>query len=219
MLFSSCSHIFAFFFNLSFVRNFCGYRKFDCTRIYANANFSKFTDLKNRGFQKFIYIVGQIFEPPDFWGLLILKNLHLHKVEYNRIFDIHRNFEQSLNWRKKQKCASLKKIRSIHFFWLGDRGSGIYIFSGEPHFLERGHKIFEFSNTLQARCACRMFWLVRNFCLAHKSFHFFQRVLAESVLHEKYKPRYAENFEQMLDLWTMQESLLFFGKKLCRLKM
>ena len=105
-----------------------------------------------------------------------------------------------------------KKYASFTFFG-GDRGSGIYIFSGEPHFLERGHKIFEFSNILQARCACRMFWLVRNFCLAHKSFHFFQRVLAESVLHEKYKPRYAENFEQMLDLWTMQELLLFFSGK------
>ena len=47
----------------------------------------------------------------------------------------------------------------------------------------------------------------------HKSFHFFQRVFAESVLHEKYKPRYAENFEQTLDLWTKQKSLLFLGKK------
>ena len=45
-------------------------------RLYSNlcrCRFSKFTDLKNRGFRKFIYIVGQIFEPPDFWGLWILK--------------------------------------------------------------------------------------------------------------------------------------------------
>ena len=52
VLFSS-SHIFGFFFNLRFVRNFCGYRKFDCTQVYANANFSKLKDLKNRGVQKF----------------------------------------------------------------------------------------------------------------------------------------------------------------------
>ena len=45
-------------------------------RLYSNlcrCRFSKFTDLKNRGFRKFIYIVGQIFEPLDFWGLWILK--------------------------------------------------------------------------------------------------------------------------------------------------
>ena len=51
VLFSS-SHIFVFFFNLSFVRNFCGYRKFDCTRIYADADFqnsqtSKIGDFEN----------------------------------------------------------------------------------------------------------------------------------------------------------------------------
>ena len=51
VLFSS-SHIFVFFFNLSFVRNFWGYRKFDCTRIYADADFqnsqtSKIGDFEN----------------------------------------------------------------------------------------------------------------------------------------------------------------------------
>jgi len=47
----------------------------------------------------------------------------------------------------------LKKVRSSHFFG-GGRGSSIYIFSGEPHFLERGHKIFDIVKNLKARCAC-----------------------------------------------------------------
>ena len=96
---------------------------------------------------------------PNFWTPRFLRfvnfeNLHLHKFEYNRIFDIRRNFAQSLNWRKKQKCASLKKVRPIHFFLGGSRGSGIYIFSGEPHFSKRGHKIFVFIKKPKARCAC-----------------------------------------------------------------
>ena len=71
VLFSS-SHIFVFFFNLSFVRNFCGYRKFDCTQVYANANFSKLKDLKNRGFKNLAHNVDKfskspIFEVCEFW--------------------------------------------------------------------------------------------------------------------------------------------------------
>ena len=51
VLFSS-SHIFGFFFNLRFVRNFCGYRKFDCTRfmqmqIFQNSQTSKIGDFEN----------------------------------------------------------------------------------------------------------------------------------------------------------------------------
>ena len=76
---------------------------------------------------------------PNFWTPRFLRfvnfeNLHLHKFEYNRIFDIRRNFEQSLNWRKKQKCASLKKVRSIHFFWGGVGGQVSTFFRGNRIF-------------------------------------------------------------------------------------
>ena len=33
---------------------------------------------------------------------------------------------------------------TLHSLLGGGRGSGIYIFSGEPHFSKRGHKIFVF---------------------------------------------------------------------------
>ena len=127
---------FWFFLQFTLCSKFLWISKIRLYSIYANANFSKFTDLKNRGFRKFIYIVGQIFDPPDFWGLLILKNLHLHKLEYNRIFDIHRNFEQSVNWRKNQKCASLKKVRSIHFFVGGSGVRYLHFFGGTVFFRE-----------------------------------------------------------------------------------
>ena len=71
---------------------------------------------------------------------------------------IHDLFEDFPSFDANVHVGGPVEKNTLHSLFLGgDRGSGIYIFSGEPHFLERGHKIFEFSNILQARCACRMF--------------------------------------------------------------
>ena len=78
VLFSS-SHIFVFFFNLRFVRNFCGYRKFDCTRIYADADFQNSQTSKIGGFKNLAYNVDKfskspIFEVCEFWKICICIN-------------------------------------------------------------------------------------------------------------------------------------------------
>ena len=54
----------------------------------------------------------------DFWGPSILKQYAYcnHKLEYDRNFHIHRNFQQKSHCLKNSKmCEQLKKVRSTDF--------------------------------------------------------------------------------------------------------
>ena len=43
--------------------------------------------------------------------------MHNHKLEYDRNFHIHRNFQQKSNCLKSLKvCGKLEKVRSTYFF-------------------------------------------------------------------------------------------------------
>ena len=66
-----------------------------------------------------IWAVMQIdFFSLDFWGPSILKQYAYcnHKLEYDRNFHIHRNFQQKSHCLKNSKmCEQLEKVRSTDF--------------------------------------------------------------------------------------------------------
>ena len=143
ILFSS--QISEFLVNWSVIRNFCRRRNFDHTRN-PNSSFSKFLDPpQNRGVSKIYLHCRSNFETPLFWevqkfwkppiwGGPILKNWNLN-FEYDRKFDVDRNFEQNFDWLKILKFASWKGYVSAKFW------------KGTPFFRGR-REIFDFSEKI-----------------------------------------------------------------------
>ena len=115
-------------------------------RLYSNlcrCRFFKIHRPQKSGISKIYLHCRPNFWTPRFLRFVNFENLHLHKFEYNRIFDIRRNFEQSLNWRKKTKMCELEKS-TLHSLFLGGSGVRYLHFFGGTAFFKEGSQNFRF---------------------------------------------------------------------------